>query len=79
MVNILIKNNSYMRFKMGYKIWQHNFDKNETLNEILARRACEIKHALFFRWGRYWQWDISRNWCDAGKHSKVFVEKWRKK
>lgn len=32
-------------------------------------------HLFFFRWSRCWQWDLSRNWCDVRKHSKLFVNK----
>lgn len=28
-----------------------------------------------FRWSRCWQWDLSGNWCDVRKHSKLFVNK----
>lgn len=28
----------------------------------------------FFRWIRYWQWDISGNLCDAREHPKIFVD-----
>lgn len=32
-------------------------------------------HLFVFRWSRCWQWDLSGNWCDVRKHSKLFVNK----
>lgn len=63
-----------------YAIWKKkltmawNVDTSGIRNKTCFVLLNEI-HNIIFRWNRYWQWDITGNWRDAGEHSEVFVKK----
>lgn len=50
------------------------------IDEILKCYVYEMNYDIFvflyyfFRWIRYWKWDILGNWCDVREYLKIFVD-----